>query len=761
MGKRLRYEPPSAALTRLAATLAVELDSLVPEKAFADSDKLDLTKPFYPLGQAPRPGSTFAFAAPEVLVKPGARLRVHLQSARTPQDELSISTTSDGGPVILAASAEAAGRLSHTVSWEYFDGRRWVPLKVAGEAPADLTADGEIELVVPDDAAPATVNEVEDHWLRVRVLEGSYGFKQTVSWSAGGDSTDVNHFTYVIPQPPALKSLRLSYVWEEGPLHPEQVLAFNDFRYVDRTDAARWPGGRFRPFEGLADLTPALYLGFDAPLPADRLSLYVDLVEERGADRPALVWEHASVSGWRRLAVEDGTRNLAFPGSVSFVGPGDGAPLARFGTERSWLRARRAADGPPPEVAIRAIHPNAVWVAQRETLVEETIGTSRGLAHESFRIRRYPVLEGERVEVRELEGARSGVEWRRLALEILGGGEETLAGLERRLGEEGPQVDVEQGDLRLRRDASKAVVEVWVHWRSVRRLIECGPDERCYALDRASGRLSFGDGEHGRVPPLGARVLARRYVSGGGRAGNVAAGAIKQPLTGLAGVEAIFNAAPAEGGSDAETMAAVIRRGPRTIAHRGRGLATVDLETMAREASPAVAVARTLPTLDPARRRRPGWVTLVVVPASEEPRPYPSVGLRDRVRGYIADRGEAGLVSSGRLTVTGPDYFAVDVAATLIPADPAAAGEVESAARAALSAFLHPLSGGPEGEGWEPGRSVYLSDVAAVLERVAGVDAVERLALLSGGVPKGESVAVPPGGTVAAGDIRLTLGGRS
>jgi hypothetical protein len=52
--------------------------------------------------------------------------------------------------------------------------------------------------------------------------------------------------------------------------------------------------------------------------------------------------------------------------------------------------------------------------------------------------------------------------------------------------------------------------------------------------------------------------------------------------------------------------------------------------------------------------------------------------------------------------------------------------------------------------------------VAAVLERVPGVDAVERLALLSAGVPRGESVAVPPGGTVAAGDLRLTLsGGRS
>jgi predicted phage baseplate assembly protein len=291
----------------------------------------------------------------------------------------------------------------------------------------------------------------------------------------------------------------------------------------------------------------------------------------------------------------------------------------------------------------------------------------------------------------------------------------------------------------------------------VRRLIACGTEDRCYALDRASGRLAFGDGEHGRVPPLGARVLARRYVSGGGRVGNVAAGTIKQALTGLAGVEKISNPAPAEGGSDAETLAAVARRGPRTLAHRGRGLAAGDLETMAREASPAVAVARTLPVLDAAGRRRPGWVTLVLVPASEAPRPYPSGGLRERVRLYLAERAEAGLVAGGRITVTGPDYFAVEVEAEIIPTDPAAAAEVESAARVALSRFLHPLSGGPGGEGWEPGRSVYLSDVAALLEGVAGVDAVERLALLTEGVPQGEVVTVPSGGTVAAGEIRLSL----
>lgn len=758
--KRFAYRPPSAALTRLQATLAVEIDALVPEKAFADADKVDLTKPFYPLGQAPRPGSTFAFAVPEVLAKPGARVTVHLERATTPQDELSVAAGGGGGggggPVILAATGGDSA-LEHTVSWEYYDGRRWVPLLVASGSPGDLNQDGEVDLVVPDDAALATVNEVDDLWLRVRLLDGSYGVKQTVTWADGSGGGGTNNFTYVLPQPPALKSLRLTYVWEDGPRHAQKVLAFNDFAYADRTVAAQWPDDPFPPFAGTADRTPALYLGFDAPFPVDRLSLYFDLVEERGADRPALEWEFWSGSGWRRLAVEDGTRHLAFPGSVSFIGPAGSEPLARFGAERSWLRARRAADGPPPEVEIAAIHPNAVTVEQRETVVEETVGTSRGLANESFRIRRFPVLAGERVEVRELSGPRAAVEWRRLALEVLGGGEEVLRDLERRLGQEGPEVDVEQGDLRLRRDAAKTVIEGWVRWRPVRRLVECRADDRCYALDRASGRLSFGDGERGRVPPPGARVLARRYVSGGGRAGNVAAGAIAQALTGLAGVEEIFNPAPAEGGSDGETMAAVSRRGPRSLAHRGRGLTAADLETMAREASPAVAVARALPTVDAAGRRRPGWVTLVVLPASEEPRPYPSVGLRERVRAYLAARAEAGLAAGGRITVTGPEYFPVEVEAEIVPVDPAAAAEVASGARSALAAFLHPLSGGSGGEGWEPGRAVYRSDVAALLEGVAGVDAVDRLALLTGGVPRGERIEVPPGGTVAAGEIRLSV----
>jgi hypothetical protein len=85
------------------------------------------------------------------------------------------------------------------------------------------------------------------------------------------------------------------------------------------------------------------------------------------------------------------------------------------------------------------------------------------------------------------------------------------------------------------------------------------------------------------------------------------------------------------------------------------------------------------------------------------------------------------------------------------------AGDVDTAARAELAAFLHPLFGGPSGNGWDLGRSVYLSDVAAALERVDGLDFVSDLELLVDGQVQGSSVAVGPNQIAVAGVIRITL----
>lgn len=748
----LTYRPPSPSLPHLNLELTLQISGLLPDSAFTDALPVDLSKTFYPLGQQPQPGNAFYFSSQELFSKPGAAFNVHLETAATPQDEFAVATN----------SGDAPSYPEHRLIWEYWNGAGWFPLlSVTGTVESSrrsagaFTNAGPVELLVPRDMAVTKVNDAEALWMRVRLASGAFGFVQSVHWNGGdGDNT----FSYFVPQPPALSSFRISYAWSDGPVHADTVLTFNDFRYIDRTEEAHWPGTAFAPISQVAEVTPALYLGLDKAFPVDLVSLFFDIEEEnRAVAGPALLWEYWNGLNWRPVTAEDGTNGLAHPGIVSFIAPPDAKPLARFGVSLHWIRGRLLEDRTPLESLIRSVHPNAVWASQRQTVREENLGESRGQSNQSFQMRRFPILEGERVEVRELAGARANVEWRLVAQETLGGGHRTVSELEDLVGREGDQQDIEKGSLRLRRDARKRIIEVWVRWEPRRHLLDSSSGDRHYLLDRVTGRLLFGDGIHGRIPPLGARILARRYQGGGGGEGNVAANTITQLLAGVPGVESVTNPLPAEGGADAETLEAFRLRGPLTLHHRGKGLTAGDLETMAREASAAVAVAQVLPTRDYQGRHRPGWITVIVIPNGKEPRPWPSFGLRERVRRYIEERSPAVLAGLGQIHVTGPQYQPVDVHVEAVPVEASIAGRVESAARRAVLGFLHPLKGGPEGRGWKSGRDVYLSDLSGVLERVEGLDHVQELTLLINGEPQGEAAPVPEGKFVVAGQIEIRL----
>jgi predicted phage baseplate assembly protein len=359
--------------------------------------------------------------------------------------------------------------------------------------------------------------------------------------------------------------------------------------------------------------------------------------------------------------------------------------------------------------------------------------------------------------VRELSGTRANVEWRILAMELLGEDYGAIQEIEDELRQEGPGVEIQRGDLRLRRDRNKRVTEAWVCWQGKPHLFFSKPNDRHYVLEHSRGRLRFGDGEQGKVPPAGAEIRIKEYRAGGGTAGNVKAGSISQLLAGIGGVEAVYNPEAAEGGADGETLPAVLKRGPQTLRHQGRALSPRDYETMAKEASASVAVARAIPTQDSGGRQRPGWVTVIIIPHSEEARPWPTFGLRDQVRRYIAARAPASVAAASQIYVTGPSYQEIDVTAVVVPIDPTEAGTIEQHARDALEHFFHPLCGGPERRGWAPGRDVFLSDVASVLERADGVDYVEELSLLLNGALQRECARVPGDRIAVAGQISIRM----
>jgi hypothetical protein len=672
------------------------------------------------------------------------------QSTQDLVDALTELATMTPQAAALASGAQLPTMAAPVVAWEYWNGRRWVPLgaTAAPTAPGSLTftefasSGAEITFTVPDDIEPSDYSGVTTRWIRARLTAGGYGIVTTVKWK--DDQGHIHFYPIIQIRPPHIERLRLGYTWRSRPTPPERTFTENDFAFTDQSDAAITRGTPFAPFAPVRDLSPTLYLGFDAPLPADLVSLFLDIEETVGEDEgPTLEWEGWDGEAWVPVRERDDTRGLAVPGMVALPWPGSPPSadplLARFGTALAWVRARRRSDGPPRRSLMRGAFLNAAWAAEIRSYDGETVGGGSGEPGQSFRVRNIPVLIGESLEVRELSGPRARVEEPILREELL-------------------QAGLSESDIRVVRDPrTNQTAEVWVRWRNPGSLQFGAPGDRIYEVERTRGRIRFGGMATGRAVPAGPdNVRVAGYRAGGGVRGNVGREKIDTILAGVL-AERVGNPAPAQGGADSEDPSRVLDRGGTVIRNRRQAITASDYEEVAREASSAVAVARALPTMHPAGRAVAGWVTVRIVPQSAEPRPWASFELRDLVRRFIAARAPAAIAR--HIAVIPALYFPVGVDVILHPRHPSLSGRVVDAAKAELSRFLHPLTGGPEARGWPFGRDVYASDLCAALEAIEGLDYVDSLSLLVAGSPVGDHVAVPEDRIVVAGDLTVRLAG--
>jgi len=189
--------------------------------------------------------------------------------------------------------------------------------------------------------------------------------------------------------------------------------------------------------------------------------------------------------------------------------------------------------------------------------------------------------------------------------------------------------------------------------------------------------------------------------------------------------------------------------------HRDRAVAPADFEWIAREASPEVARARCLPITGPDGKGARGWVSLVVIPNSVEAAPVPTPGLLDLVSAALAARVPASIV--GQIALVAPTYTSISVRADIAPDRAQDAALVEARVRERLATFLHPLVGGPAGDGWDFGASLYLSQVAAIVGGTEGVDCVPLLQLIVNDGVAGDVVRIDPDSLVTEGDHQLKL----
>ncbi|MGA1871576.1 MAG: putative baseplate assembly protein [bacterium] len=421
---------------------------------------------------------------------------------------------------------------------------------------------------------------------------------------------------------------------------------------------------------------------------------------------PRLTWEYWNGDSWSDLRVVDNTEDLTRTGSVTFLAPFDIAIHEQFGQKRYWLRAGLESGEYEIEPRVRWICLNTIMASQAVTLKNEILGSSNGSENQIFRTTRSPVLDGQQLVV----------------------GESVLPSAEDR-----EKIEREEGN-----DAITEVVSTngkatiwWVRWHQVSDFYASGPRDRHYVIDRQRGEVHFGDGKYGFIPPRGnGNVKLIGYQTGGGSKGNKDAETIVQLKTTVPYIEKAINWDAAEGGADEETQSSFLDRAPRTIRHRYRAVTSDDYEDLAMLASPKVARSKCLPLYDLIEDPNttaicPGVVSIIIVPWSKESKPLPSQELMNRVEDYLDEHKSF----AAKIVVGGPEYIRVDVEVIAAVMSLEGINKLIPTIKTSLDKFLHPLTGGAEGKGWDFGRMPWKSDLYALIEAIPEVDYISELNL--------------------------------
>ncbi|MEC4811807.1 MAG: putative baseplate assembly protein [Scytonema sp. PMC 1069.18] len=658
---------PSLQNFNLQATL--NRTGLIPEVAFTNQLPIDLTKELYPFGEKPKFGDTFYLAHREVSGLAGANITLNISLMKTLPDKLE--------PKLI---------------WECWNGQSWLQLGTTSKNGAlspitnnfadttnALTKTGTVKFTLPTEVKLTTINGVENAWLRVRIVDGNYGVE--ASYTQDGDKYEFQAASF---DPPIIQSIRVDYQLTQSAA-PEVIITENDFVYSENLAVSATQA--LTPFQATRDTQSTLYLGFTLPpgrlaFPNRPINLYIKVPEfsNNRLSREALrlAWDYFNGETWQTLAIRDETAGFSRSGLVEVLVPANFTPSLEFGKERYWLRARLLSSTELTALHLQRLLLNTTMAIQAQTLHNEILGSSDSTESQTFRTTQAPILDGQHLDVQESNG--------------------------------------------------------WIRWQEVTDFYGSTPRDRHYVLNHLTGEIRFGDGQQGMIPPTSTGNLRlTRYQIGGGASGNRNPGAIAQLKTTIPFIKAVTNFEAATGGTDAESLESLRDRIPRQLRHRDRAVTVEDYQDLAMQASPEVARAKCVPlhnlVVNPVITLQtpitPGVLSVIIVPNTDATNPSPSLELINRVQSYLDRRR----LPNADLVVVGPEYVRVDVTTEVAIVSLDLASSVEVAVRQTLDRFLHPLTGGLDGTGWDFGREPYKSDLYALLEAIPGVDYIRSLSI--------------------------------
>ena len=638
-------------------------------------------KEYFPFGERLNLFEEVYFGSQEVLGKRGARITLSFSMDFV---QIPLETSGEPGEIewkwIMKRSdfrpdPEYDVAIEEVI-WEYYNGSGWNRLFTGEEHEDAFSPHGgaigrqkTITFECPRDMAPVLVDSCETCYIRARILKISNLYKLKGK--------------YIIP---VLGNTTFSYAYPESGRRPQGIVLENN---LERR--ALWGaelealGEGLHPFTGVEERQKALYLGFErAPVgaPVRMLLALEDMIPGR---QGSISWEYLSAKGFREMNLADGTKNLTRTGLVTFVGASDFRRESRFGQELYWIRLR----------------------------------DESGFYAEENTEARYPVLRRllmNAVEIRHMD--REETEF--FTLDYF---EDTGLFTLMRGNISEISVDVLEGA-----DADAR----WVPWQETRDLGNEPGGARVYQADRIQGTIQFGNGTHGRVPPLGRPEGIRvHYKCGGGRQANVGAGRVNRLNQTVGYVTGVQNPEGLSGGLDVEEIGEALRRSGARLRHGGRAITVRDYEELAREASREIQKVRCFGGWNARGEREAGAVTLVVLPQGYRSDMSLFYTVQADIQRYLEARMDPAILARGQFAVVQPRFVEIEVRAELGVESFQDIFQVRRKAQESLRVFLDPVKGHFDGRGWKIGELPGVMQIQNALKEIPEVMWIQKLYLIT------------------------------
>lgn len=674
--------------------LSAENQGLRPDLVHASGADQDIHE-FFPFGEQLGLFAEAYFGCGEALVKRGAEIEMtfNLDFAAVPVDYTPGEAAINWKLVMKKTDFKLDEEYDITIQevlWEYFNGNGWARLFPDSRqadcfTPFDgLTGQRKIMgFRCPEDIQPVLVNAGNGYFIRARVLKIKNLYKLKGN--------------YIVP---LMEGLRFSYRYIDRGRYPEAVIMENNGE-ISRLESPFFRGGEgvFSPFSFLEEEGAALYFGFPVAPDGGPVKLLF-LLEESLREKPGrLRWEYRGNHGWENLNVVDETENLRQTGILTIMGGGSFRRSRLWGQELYWIRAVDeegrywGREGPVQLPRITGLYMNATRVRNMDTQTPERFFIEPEQKDFTCRLLQGRIYRAQ-VWVNEMEHLLPS----------------QLAELEKSDG------------CRTVRDPAGILREAWVLWEEREDFALSGPEDRHYTLDRNEGLIRFSNGINGRIPPAGRQeTIEITYATGGGRVGNVEAGAINRSNRSLGFVSLVENPRPTAGGCDQETFRQAVTRGGAALRHGDRAVTARDFEALALEATRNIVRAKCFSNRDDRGNRRPGWVTLVVLLRDYQAGGDLLPAVRGQVTDYITGRCGGNLAALEHFRVIEPQFLELCVKVELTVGDFNQVFTVREEIRRRLEEFLDPLAGNFDGKGWAVGRIPNDTQLRNCLSGIRGI----------------------------------------